>query len=837
MESTESRIWVDTSGRRITDAAVRRGLRTSVIASMLGVAWWVMVQGIPLTLFLEALGASGVMMGLATTVIQFAFVMMLPGAILVRKLKARKRLWGAVVLVSRAIWFVPVFLAAEFADRPDLIAWATVLLCAVSAGLGNAVSALWFSWMANLIPARMVGRFWGTRQSVTMISYLVAMWFAGHLLDLFPPPSHGGSWKGFSLVFAIGAVLGVLDIIIHLSVPEPRLEEKPEAGGLLKDILAPLKSRDFTLLTVGMGVYSFAMGLVSLGLVYLKQDFHMNYSHLSALAIASSLGTLAFGVAWGYVMDRIGGRAFAALMMITAPLLGFVWFFTEDYSVDFGTLAGAIPFLGKPVAAVMSLLPHGWQEWIASKHLPQALWLHIAAGFIAGALYGGIGVAQLNLVSVLSSRESRTMAMAVHWSIVGTIGSLGAILGGRVMDYFKEHPLSYQLPTGTQLSFFHFLVVAQIAIIWCVVLPMLIRIRRGRDEPQVLRAFSQVFAVNPFRMVTNIYLMGASVSSRKRAMAVRGLGWGQNAIAVKDLVERLNDPSSEVREEAALALGSIGTPEAVEALAEKLNDASSDLAAFCARAIRIAYSPSGGGRGHHPGVHETGALLASKLETADTETCVECIRALGVLGYSESVGYITGLLSSSNDLRLMCAAAEALGKMDDISAAGPLIEKMAAEKEGLFRRTLSTSIADLIGERDVFYKILAREIQQKGRAVPGLFDELRGRIKRLKKRLGQDMADRIEERIRQARQALEEDDYQACAGLLVGIHGLLSEAAVRPHDAEPGSGEEDRRRIRFCSKYILAFEGDWVALNDSHIMLGLYLLCSSGILEPHNYKT
>lgn len=55
---------IDTEGKRITDRAVRSGMRFTIASGMLSYIWVAMSQGITMALFLEALGASGLMLGI-----------------------------------------------------------------------------------------------------------------------------------------------------------------------------------------------------------------------------------------------------------------------------------------------------------------------------------------------------------------------------------------------------------------------------------------------------------------------------------------------------------------------------------------------------------------------------------------------------------------------------------------------------------------------------------------------------------------------------------------------------------------------------------------------------
>ena len=80
-------------GTRITEGDLRHGIRISIAASSLAFVWVSLTQGMPLTMFMECLGASGVLIGLVTTVTYIASVAQIPGAMLFERLPSRKPWW------------------------------------------------------------------------------------------------------------------------------------------------------------------------------------------------------------------------------------------------------------------------------------------------------------------------------------------------------------------------------------------------------------------------------------------------------------------------------------------------------------------------------------------------------------------------------------------------------------------------------------------------------------------------------------------------------------------------------------------------------------------------
>mgnify|MGYP000324320443 CR=1 FL=1 len=749
----------------ITGRMLRRGLLINIVAGALGVSWWGLTQGMPLTLFFEALGASGLRMGLVTAILQVAFLMQVPAALFAEKLRFRKRVWGAVTLANRAVWFLPPLFLALFGRQPERVALWVLLVLAASALLGQSVTALWFSWMADLVPESLRGRFWGKRQSWGMVASLLTMGGSGYLLDLFPPPRDGaGSWWGFSLIFLIGAAVGCADIVIHMWVPEPPPQPRRVAAPWYRRIFEPLRERDFRWLTLAMGLYTFAVGLLTLSVVYLKRDFHVSYSHLAALSIASALGTMFFGVVAGYAMDRIGGRTFGAIMIAAAPLCAAAWFLVRDEATNFLGLVEGLPLLGPAAQATAALLPPAAQRWLEGLVLPQSVWIHLFAGVLGGALYGSIGICQYHLTAAIVPREGRTLAMAVHWSLVGLIGSAGAVCAGQVLDLFARHPPALALPNGTPFSFHHALVLVHMALMWFAVLPALLRIRPRRGELPLGTAVSRLLVANPFRTVANIYSIGAPVTRRRRAQAVRRLGEHRAAIAVADLIEKLDDPSLDVREETVQALGSIGSPEAIDALIAKLNDPNSDLAPQIAKALRVARAP-----------RSVEALLR-KLDDADRETTSESARALGEIGDRRAVPSLLNLLSRSRDAKIVSASSDALARLGELAALYEILPRLRQTRNPVLKRSLAVAVGDLLGRRDEFYKVLTVEQTSRGSEAERMLGELRHEIATATRERLTEQGRRLQERAARVQTLYEEERYAACVtelfDLAIGLAAL-----------------------------------------------------------------
>ena len=425
-------------------------MRRNILAGTLGMAWAAVAFGMPLPLLMRAVEASGFQLGVLGALRQAAMLAQLPGAFLAERFHRRKPSWAVLAIAHRAMWLVPALLPALFPHRREWWPLGIIVALGISEVLANASVASWFSWMADLLPAERAGRFWGFRMRVLSVSLIVASLGFGVMLDVFTKPGH--EFLGFALVFGIAAIFGIGDVAVHCWVDEP----VPHPGALhepwWRRVIEPLRDRDFRRLTFAFGAWTCALGLPGysngmpgfFNIVYLKEAFAASYSQASCIVIASALGAVICAPRLGHAIDRYGARAVALRLIVCGPLCTLAWFFVSP-------ARWRIPLLGLT---------------------PQPVLLISTMSLAVGGLYAGMQLCQLRLTQAHTGSAGRTVALAVHWSIVGLIGMLGPLLAGWIKDHFPASWSTLTLPCGAAFSYFQILIVLHLAIAWGVALPL-----------------------------------------------------------------------------------------------------------------------------------------------------------------------------------------------------------------------------------------------------------------------------------------------------------------------------------------------------------------------------
>ena len=441
-------------------------LRLNIIAGFFGMFWISVPLGAPLPLMMQGLQASATQLGILSASWQIATIAQIPAAFLVERLRRRKTSWVIVCLCHRILWATPAVVPLLFPNQRDT--WTVMIITGLSLSnfLANLGTASWLSWMADLVPAEIAGRFWAKRQSILSVALVVSTILFGSILDAHSPEH---LLKGFQWVFGLCSVFGVADVIIHSFVREPEQPPRQTINGIGSRLNEPFKTRGFGRLAFVMGIWTCAQSIVGytlalpgfFSMVHLRQDYGASHAQASWIFCCAAFGALLLTPRLGRWIDSDGAPAVFVRLIAVIPFTMLGWW-----------------------GAPKGMLALGNQE------VPMAIVYMAPVAMVQGGLLAGALLCQFRLTQMATCAQGRTVAMAIHWSGCGMGGCIGAMLAGAIQDRIS---LSWFDFLQGSWSAFDLLVLISALICWLFVLPFALSLRSQSFTPkQRISILSQI---------------------------------------------------------------------------------------------------------------------------------------------------------------------------------------------------------------------------------------------------------------------------------------------------------------------------------------------------------
>ncbi len=384
----------------VADKKLRKDLNLFTYAVALGSVFFSVSSGTPFTGFARALG---------TDDLQFSILMAVPVATsflqffaswLMERTRKRKAMFVIAGIIQRSLW-IPVALVPLLMpmDRPVLRLWVVIGLISVSSVAGMFMNVTFYSWLGDLVPMHIRGRYLGLRQSVQTATGLISALLASFVLDLMP------GLTGYAIVFGIVSLFGVADIAMFIWIGDPPMQQA-EHEPLLKSLSGVLKNKGFLLYLLFWTAWAFAWNLP--GPFYNK--YNMDQLGLS-LSVTTLTGQVAYGVMavlfvqwWGRKLDKHGHHWVLLRCGLVLCALPLVWIFAT----------------------------------------PGSFWPMLIFSLSIGVFFSGVDLTSVQMLVTVTPQRNRSMYVAMYMVITSMVGvSLANLTAGKLLNMMGD--LTFQL--------------------------------------------------------------------------------------------------------------------------------------------------------------------------------------------------------------------------------------------------------------------------------------------------------------------------------------------------------------------------------------------------------
>ena len=614
------------------------------------------------------LGASTAMIGFISASISIGQLLQAFSPLLIERLPRRKTLCLLANGVSTSLWLPIAFIPFLFFEGNQLLA--LIACIALSKAAMSLVSPARQSWLTDLIPDTIRGRFVARQRSLTASAGLITSVCAGFFLSTY---AAGDAQEGFSIIFIVAVVFSGFGIWAWSRIPEPQKSrgERVPPNQLLR---LPFRHGPFRkLMFLVSGRLVIAQIAAPFFTVYMLRTLEVSYAQIAVFSAMQTIATIIMNPFWGYLADKYG---YKPVMSLTATGL--------------------------------AIFPLGWGFVTLDNY-----WVMVPLVQIwGGSMSAGWGTARFNLIVKTAPAANRSAFLGCYSAVSRGCAACGAIIGGIAADLCTSIPaVSFFGYTFAGLQYL-FLANGVLRISYMGLLARLV----SDSQISPRDVINRVRKGNPIATLWHLVRMGKSSNPSVRARAARELGETGSHLAVDELIALLDDSDRNVRREAVQSLSRIGAEEAVNPLLECVGNPSSDIAEEAVEALGAVPSSLSLNilvtllHDERPGIRRSAVIALDRIGDRRVETALEA------------------LLEHERDPAIVQSTLETLARMGNTGILSRLQDLIRTSETSLERGVLIMSTGHLLGAPDLLYRLLQAGEMNQDRSTVRLFRSVRRQL-------------------------------------------------------------------------------------------------------------
>jgi MFS family permease len=690
-----------------TRAQLLSGMRMSIIEGTFALILSALTSGSVMTGLALMLGATPVQISLLSGLPTLANLFQIIVPLWAERLPSRKLYTTLAAGMNRGLLCLSVL---TIFLPPHIRIYAFLGALGASYIFASISTTPWQTWMSDLVPEDIRGRFFARRNAIINVTYMLVAPIAGKVLDLFP-----GS-QGFLILYGVGLIIMFCNVgAMALQYEPPYHPTKQSPRKLLRTYRLAFRNRQFALTLMFFVVWTFARALADPFFnVYMIQNLKISYLHIKIFETISFFMLVASSMMWGYLINKLGNKNIAKGCAIAFILTPLIWVFTTPDSYN-------------------------------------VLYFNFA---LAGFLAGGMNIANFNILLATTPRKNKSVYLSLWAAINGVAGFLGAFTGGHVIEYLSDFSFNIgTLHIGNMQIIF--IACGIMTMLSCLIFPDIKEPRKAANVSIV----QMVRLLNPmvlFGLIYNLTIFNISREEKSKLKASKALGKLKSPLAVNELIEAMDDPSLAVREQAAISLGEIGDPQAVDILIKKLQSPEENIQEEAAKALGLIHTP------------KAVPPLMNRLNDPDPSLRATVINALGNIKDERAREALYERLTIETDPKIFPSLVEALSNMQDPRVVNIALQRLDHFGSPVVRRQILDSIAYMLDDDDDFYEVTGLDPFDQDQWIHKHIKNMKRRIIRRKSPFARESHEQLKKIFDSIWQSFESERYDPC------VHHILS---------------------------------------------------------------
>jgi MFS family permease len=270
----------------------------------------------------------------------------------------------------------------------------------------------WNAWIQEWVPARLRGKYFGSRNRLLQFSTLSFLLLSGWIL---------ATWEysrlAFQLVIAFAIALRALSILWQGRMPTEASDQPPERTATLSAQLITLRRASSFLWFIAFGAtWAFAANLFGpFYHVFMFRELGFSAFDVSVLSVCGAVGAALSMPAWGQMLDRYGNKSVMTVSLLLWQLGNIAWCFATP----------------------------------ANREGLYLIW------FLGGLTNAGFFLGQFTLLLKIIPLPARNLAIGVNLAITSVFAAIAPMLGGIILDWAQSRW------TSSGLAIYHVCFIVQ----------------------------------------------------------------------------------------------------------------------------------------------------------------------------------------------------------------------------------------------------------------------------------------------------------------------------------------------------------------------------------------
>jgi len=178
------------------------------------------------------------------------------------------------------------------------------------------------SWLADLVPANVRGRYFGLRAAISGAVYIGTFFMFGGVLEFF----HERELLGFALLFFVALVANIICFLIYSRIHNTPVTPEKDAHFGFFDFLGETRQRNLGKFILFVAVFQCAVYIASPFFApYMLADLHFTYIFFALIFASEFLAKVLIVTFWGKYADKAGNLKVMRIVSFAIPFVPLLW--------------------------------------------------------------------------------------------------------------------------------------------------------------------------------------------------------------------------------------------------------------------------------------------------------------------------------------------------------------------------------------------------------------------------------------------------------------------------------------------------------------------------------